>query len=118
MTPNRMNAHKHARLAFTRGLEMVKQMTLEGLKAVQVAALHGVTVPTARKWLGRCLAGGEAAFADASSRLIRSPRAIDAGRLAHRRAAQTPDTADAHCTQRGVSESTVSEFWRERACPG
>ncbi|MDP9994557.1 transposase [Variovorax boronicumulans] len=114
-----MNTHKHARLAFTRGLEMGKLMTLEGLNAVQVAALHDVTVPTARKWLGRCQAGGEAAFADASSRPIRSPRAIDAGRalliveLRKRRIMQARIARSM-----GVSESTVSEFWREWACPG
>jgi transposase InsO family protein len=38
---------------------------------------HGVTPPTARKWLGRFLAGGEAALADASSRPARLARAID-----------------------------------------
>ena len=73
-----MNTHKHARLTFARRLEMVKQMTLEGVDAVRAAAAHGVTAPTARKWLGRYLAGGEAALADASSRPTRSPRAIDA----------------------------------------
>lgn len=75
-----MNTHKHARLTFARRLEMVKQMTLEGFDAVQAAAVHGVTAPTARKWLGRYLAGGQAALADASSRPLRSPRAIDAGK--------------------------------------
>ncbi len=57
-----MNTHKHARLTFARRLQMVKQMTLHGLDAVQAAALHGVTAPTARKWLGRYLAGGESAL--------------------------------------------------------
>lgn len=72
-----MNTHKHARLTFARRLEMVQQMTLQGLSAVQAAAVQGVTPPTARKWLGRYLAGGEAALADASSRPASSPRAID-----------------------------------------
>ncbi|MFE8647308.1 IS481 family transposase, partial [Sphingomonas sp. NCPPB 2930] len=72
-----MNTHKHARLTFARRLEMVKQMTLQGLDAVQAGALQGVTAQTARKWLGRYLSGGEAALADASSRPTRSPRAID-----------------------------------------
>jgi hypothetical protein len=44
-----MNTHKHARLTFARRLEMVKQMTLEGLDGMRAAALHGVTAPTARK---------------------------------------------------------------------
>ncbi|VTU45183.1 hypothetical protein E5P2_00059 (plasmid) [Variovorax sp. PBL-E5] len=43
-----MNTHKHARLTFARRIEMVKQMTLEGLDAVQAAAAHGVTAPTAQ----------------------------------------------------------------------
>ncbi|MGF6213655.1 IS481 family transposase [Comamonas sp. 4034] len=71
-----MNTHKHARLTFARRLEMVKQMTLQGLDASLAGALQGVTAQTARKWLGRYLSGGEAALADASSRLICSPKAI------------------------------------------
>jgi transposase len=55
---------------------MVQQMTLQGLNAVQAAAVQGATPPTARKWLGRYLAGGQAALADASSRPASSPRAI------------------------------------------
>ncbi|MDR6456882.1 transposase-like protein [Variovorax paradoxus] len=70
-----MNTHKHARLSFARRIEMVKQTTLEGLDAVRAAAVHGVTAPAARKWLGRYLAGGEAALADVSSGPMRSPRA-------------------------------------------
>ena len=72
-----MNTHKHARLTFARRLEMVKQMTMEGLDAARAAAAQGVTAQTARKWLGRYLSGGEAALADASSRPARSPRAIE-----------------------------------------
>ena len=104
-----MNTHKHARLTFARRLEMVKQMTREGLDAVRAAAAHGVTAPTARKWLGRYLAGGEPALADASSRPTRSPRAIDAGKalliveLRKRRMLQARIARSV-----GVSESTVS----------
>lgn len=71
-----MNTHKHARLTYARRLEMVKQMTLQGLCAVQAATIHGVTPPTARKWLGRYLALGEAGLADASSKPNSSPRAL------------------------------------------
>ncbi|MDA8453134.1 IS481 family transposase, partial [Acidovorax sp. GBBC 3334] len=35
-----MNSHKHARLTYARRIEMVKQMTLEGLDAAQAAASH------------------------------------------------------------------------------
>jgi len=72
-----MNTHKHARLTFARRLEMVKQMTLQGLDAAQAGIAQGVTAQTARKWLGRYRSGGEAALADASSRPARSPNAID-----------------------------------------
>ena len=75
-----MNIHKHARLTFARRLEMVQQMTVQGLSALQAASLQGVTAPTARKWLGRYLAGGEAALADASSRPVSSPPAIDSAK--------------------------------------
>lgn len=72
-----MNTHKHARLTFTRRLEMDKRMTLQGFNAAQAGRTQGVTAQTARKWLGRYLGGGEAALADASSQPARSPRAID-----------------------------------------
>jgi transposase InsO family protein len=104
-----MNTHKHARLTFARRIEMVKQMTAEGLDAAQAAATQGVTAQTARKWLGRYLSGGEAALADASSRPTRSPRAIDSGKallileLRRRRMLQSRIARSV-----GVSESTVS----------
>jgi len=63
---------------------MVKQMTVEGLNAVQAAAAHGVTAPTAKKCFARYLAGGEAALADASSRPLRSPRPIDTAKALRR----------------------------------
>jgi transposase InsO family protein len=72
-----MNSHKHARLTYARRIEMVKQMTVDGVSAADAAAAQGVTPPTARKWLGRYLVGGEAALADASSRPLRSPNSID-----------------------------------------
>ena len=104
-----MNTHKHARLTFARRLEMVKQMTLQGLDASQAGALQGVTAQTARKWLGRYLSGGEAALADASSRPICSPKAICESKalliveLRKRRMLQSRIASYA-----GVSSSTVS----------
>jgi transposase InsO family protein len=106
---NRMNTHKHARLTFARRLQMVRQMTEAGLSAGEAATEHGVTPPTARKWLGRYLAGGPAALADASSRPAHSPRAIDPAtallivELRRRRMLQSHI---AHSV--GLSESTVS----------
>ena len=106
---NRMNTHKHARLTFARRLQMVRQMTEGGLSACEAAAEHGVTPPTARKWLGRYLVGGTPALADASSRPMRSPRSIDPAKalliveLRRRRMLQSRIARSV-----GVSESTVS----------
>ncbi|KAF7961633.1 integrase [Cupriavidus sp. UYMU48A] len=104
-----MNTHKNARLTFARRLEMVQDITEHGLSVPEAAASHGVTAPTARKWLGRYLAGGVPALADASSRPACSPRAIDPAKalliveLRQRRMLQRQIARSV-----GVSESTVS----------
>ena len=104
-----MNLHKNARLTFARRLEMVRQMTEHRLTPAAAAAAAGVSEPTARKWLGRYLAGGEAALADASSAPKRSPRSIAPSKalaiveLRRRRLTQVRIAASM-----GVSESTVS----------
>ena len=56
---------------------MVEDITKRGLSASEAAFRHGVSAVTARKWLGRYLAGGAAALMDKSSRPALSPRAID-----------------------------------------
>lgn len=71
-----MNTHKNSRLTFGHRLEMVQEITEFGSSVQQAAADHGVTAPTVRKWLGRYLAGGAAALADASARPARSPCTI------------------------------------------
>lgn len=71
-----MNIHKNARLSLARRIELVQDITMRGLTAGQAAELHGVTAPTARKWLGRYLIDGQAGLHDASSRPAVSPRAI------------------------------------------
>jgi len=38
-----MNSHKHARLTFVRRIEMIREMTVDGLNASQAASRHGVT---------------------------------------------------------------------------
>jgi transposase InsO family protein len=104
-----MNTHKNARLTFARRLELVRDMTEGGLSPAVAGLAHGVSAPTARKWLGRYLAHGEAGLVDRSSRPVLSPRAI------------APETALAIVELRrrrltqariakslGVSESTVS----------
>jgi transposase InsO family protein len=88
---------------------MVKQMTIGGLSAPEAAAAQGVTPPTARKWLGRYLAGGEAALVDASSRPMRSPKAIDPAKallIVELRRRRMLQSRIAHSV--GVCASTVS----------
>jgi len=108
-----MNHHKNARLTFARRLEMVRQMTHDSLTPADAAAAAGVSEPTARKWLGRFLAGGEAALGDASSRPARSPRRISESKalaiveLRRRRLTQARIA-----TSLGVCEATVSRVLR------
>ena len=71
-----MNTHKNARLTFARRLELVRDMTCSGLSPATAGATHGVSAPTAYKWLGRYLAQGEQGLADRSSRPASSPRSI------------------------------------------
>ena len=103
-----MNIHKNARLSLARRIELVQDITLRGLSASQAAELHGVTAPTARKWLGRYLVDGESGLLDASSRPKVSPRAIAPGKalaiveLRHKRLTQARIAVAL-----GVSKSTV-----------
>ena len=71
-----MNIHKNARLTFARRLQMVQDVVDRKLALSAAAAVHGVSVPTVRKWIGRYLAHGAAGLRDASSRPQLSPRAI------------------------------------------
>ncbi len=71
-----MNTHKNARLTYARRIEMVTDMVERGMTPCAAAAAQGVSAPTARKWLGRYLAFGEAALVDRSSRPRVSPRSI------------------------------------------
>jgi transposase InsO family protein len=71
-----MNIHQNARLTFARRLEMVRNILEQDHRLAWAAAEAGVSEPTARKWLGRYLAEGEAGLKDRSSRPNRSPRSI------------------------------------------
>lgn len=71
-----MNIHKNARLSLVRRREMVQDVVQRKMRFAAAARVHGVSVPTVRKWIGRYLAHGEAALADASSRPHLSPRAV------------------------------------------
>ena len=103
-----MNIHKNARLTLARRMELVKDMLEGRLLPCAAAAAYGVSLPTARKWVGRYLAEGEAGLLDRSSRPRRSPRAISSAKalaiveLRRRRLIQARIAASV-----GVSKSTV-----------
>ena len=103
-----MNIHKNARLTLARRIEMVRSMVERQVKPAQASAEAGVSAPTARKWLGRYLAGGKAALMDRSSRPRAIPRAISSSKamaiveLRRRRLTQARIAASL-----GVSKSTV-----------
>ena len=44
-----MNTHKNARLTYRRRLDMVHDITAQGMSVPQAASCHGVTAATARK---------------------------------------------------------------------
>jgi len=103
-----MNIHKNARLTLARRIEMVRSIVDRGLTPASAAAEAGVSQPTARKWLGRYLAHGEAGLVDRSSRPRVSPRSISPAKalaiveLRRRRLIQARIAASL-----GVSKSTV-----------
>jgi transposase InsO family protein len=108
-----MNHHKNARLTFARRLEMVRDITENRLAPADAAAAAGVSEPTARKWLGRYLAAGEAALADASSRPASSPRRISESKaLAIVELRRRRLTQSRIATSLGVSQATVGRVLR------
>jgi transposase InsO family protein len=104
-----MNTHKNARLTYARRIEMVMDIVERDLTPCAAAAAHGVSAPTARKWLGRFLLQGKAGLADSSSRPLRSPRAIAPGKalgIVELRRRRLTQARIAHALD--VSVSTVS----------
>jgi len=103
-----MNIHKNARLTLARRMELVKDILEERLAPCAAAGAYGISLPTARKWVGRYLAEGEAGLLDRSSRPRLSPRAISSAKalviveLRRRRLIQARIAASV-----GVSKSTV-----------
>ena len=104
-----MNIHKNARLTVVRRLELVRDIIDQGFTPCTAAAVHGVSGPSARKWLGRYLAEGETGLRDRSSKPKHSPRKIKPEKalaiveLRRRRLTQGRIAATT-----GVSKSTVS----------
>ena len=104
-----MNSHKNARLTYLRRLELVRDMTEQGLSASDAALRQGVSAVTARKWHARYLAGGAEALLDKSSRPAHSPRAIDERVAATIVELRRKLLLQAHiATYMGVSKATVS----------
>jgi transposase InsO family protein len=103
-----MNIHKNARLTLARRMELVKDTREGRLTPCAAAAAYGVSELTARKWVGRFLAEGEAGLLDRSSRPRLSPQAISPAKalaiveLRRRRLVQARIAASV-----GVSKSTV-----------
>lgn len=103
-----MNTHKNARLTFARRLEMVEDMIARGVSPAAAGSIHGVSAPTAHKWLGRFLAQGRAGLGDRSSRPARSPKAIcESKALAIVELRKRRLTQARIAISLGVSESTV-----------
>ena len=89
--------------------EMIQDITQRGMSVPQAALTHAVSAPTARKWLGRYLAGGEAALGSASSRSAVSPWATEPTKaLAIVELRRKRLTQARIAVALGVSKSTVS----------
>ena len=103
-----MNIHKNARLTFVRRMELVQDIVVKGFTPCAAAAVHGVTGPSARKWLGRYLAEGETGLRDRSSKPSRSPKKISPDKaLAIVESRRRRLTHARIAASLGVSKSTV-----------
>jgi transposase InsO family protein len=76
-----MNVHKNARLTPS-GRALLAERIEMGWTARSAAEAAGVSVRTARKWLGRHRLGGECRHHDRSSSPRRCPRRTEPGRMA------------------------------------
>ena len=104
-----MNIHKNARLTLARRLELVRDIIDNGLTPCTAGAVHGVSEPTARKWVGRYLAEGKGGLHDRSSCPKSSPRRIKpSAALAIVELRRRRLTQARIATATGVSKSTVS----------
>jgi len=104
-----MNAHKNARLTLLGRQLLVQRIGQVGLTAAAEAA--GVSLRTARKWLGRFRQGGMPALADRSSRPKRTRSSIDEAlgqRIEQLRRARMPMRRIAELV--GRSLSTVARW--------
>lgn len=108
-----MKLHANARTCPKSRRLIVSRVLEEGWTLAAAANAAGVSVPTARKWLSRFQAEGEAGLVDRSSRPATSPNRIPVERVAAiealRRLRMTADEI-AECL--GMALSTVSRWLR------
>ena len=109
----RMKLHANARLTPLARLLRCRRVLEDGRALAEAAEAAGVSAHTARKWLARYRAEGEAGLLDRSSRPHRVPRRTDPARaraaLALRR---TRMTAQEIAACLGIPERTVSRILR------
>ena len=109
-----MNNHKNARLTVHSRRVIVRRVTEEGLRPIEVAQAMGVSVRTVYKWLNRHLLEGEAGLQNRSSRPRQSPVAtpkaviqkvveLRRSRMTYRQIAK----------QLGISRSTVGRLLQQ-----
>jgi transposase len=107
-----MNVHKNARLT-PAGRALLARRMSEGWTAQAAADAAGVSLRTARKWLGRHRRGGERRYDDRSSAPRRCPRKVSERHVAEieqlrRRRMTGPAIAQAL----GMARSTVGAILR------
>ena len=106
-----MDIHKNARLTRHSRAELVRRVVLDGQSPKAVATAFGLCVKTARKWVARWRAEGEAGLTDRSSRpsrLRRPTPAAVAARVGELRRQRW--TGKAIAAGLGVSPATVSRI--------
>lgn len=102
-----MNVHKNARLTPS-GRALLAERIEAGWTTRSAAEAAGVSVRTARKWLGRHRLGGERRHHDRSSAPRRCPRRTEPGRMAEIEALRRQRMTGPQIARRlGMARSTV-----------
>jgi transposase InsO family protein len=107
-----MNVHKNARLT-PAGRALLARRVSQGWTAKAAAEAAGVSVRTARKWIGRHRRGGERRHHDRSSAPRRCPRRVLPGRVAEiEQLRRQRMTGPAISRALGMARSTVGAVLR------
>jgi transposase InsO family protein len=107
-----MNVHKNARLTPS-GRALLADRIEDGWPVRSAAEAAGVSVRTARKWLGRHRLGGEGRHHDRSSAPRRCPRRTEPGRVAEIEALRRRRMTGPQIARRlGMARSTVGLILR------